>query len=62
MAGEVWHSTYPAWREKVVMTHVLDSALLLCHSNQALNKFKENKKLQINLKIRMTYKRDMRKY
>jgi hypothetical protein len=23
MAGEVWHNTYPAWREKVVMTHVL---------------------------------------
>jgi hypothetical protein len=23
MAEIVWHSTYPAWREKVVMTHVL---------------------------------------
>jgi hypothetical protein len=22
---------HPAWREKVMMTHVLDSALLLCH-------------------------------
>jgi hypothetical protein len=23
MAGKVWHNTYPAWWEKVVMTHVL---------------------------------------
>jgi hypothetical protein len=22
MAGVGWHSNYPAWREKVVMTHV----------------------------------------
>jgi hypothetical protein len=23
MAGKVWHSSYPVWREKVVMTHVI---------------------------------------
>jgi hypothetical protein len=23
MAGKVWHSSYPTWWEKVVMTHVL---------------------------------------
>jgi hypothetical protein len=46
MAGKVLENTctmgkvgiilmliYPAWREKVVMAHVLDSALILCHSN-----------------------------
>jgi hypothetical protein len=31
--GVILMLIYPAWREKVVMTHMLESALLLCHSN-----------------------------
>jgi hypothetical protein len=31
--GIILMSIYHAWQEKVMMTHVLKSAFLLCHSN-----------------------------
>jgi hypothetical protein len=62
-----WHSTYPVWREKDVITHVLlmypaqgekfRVALMLSQYE-----FKDKRKLQTNLMIRMTCKYDLQKY